>query len=134
MTTKIKTAPIYRDLDLSFKPHPETGNLSVLTNENAIKQAVKNLVLTNKGERLFQPKIYSGVTGSLFDGFDPILLQKLRSAIRDVINNYEPRAELVRLDITDNLDEKNGIDITITLKPINLQSQIIIEVFLERIR
>lgn len=134
MTTKIKTVPIYKDLDLSFKAHPDTGNLSVMINENAIKQAVKNLVLTNRGERLFQPDIFSGVSGSLFDGLDPILLQTLRSNIRDVINNYEPRTELIEITITDNLDDKNGIDVTIVLKPVNLQSQIVINLFLERIR
>lgn len=124
---------IFKDLDIKFQAHPETGQLSVLKNHAAITRSIKNLVFTNKYESLFKPNVYSNVYASLFDNFDPITAQVLRNDVRDVINNYEPRAELISISLQEELD-LNGITITVTYRPLNMAEPVTIDVFLERIR
>lgn len=134
MTSIVTKKPLFIDLDLMFKAHPETGALSTLKNEEAIKQEIKNLIFTNKYEKLFQPNIYGDLHASLFESFDPISVQAIKAAIRDVINNYVDRAELVEITLTDRLEDSNGIEVTVIVKPVNFQKAITIELFLVRIR
>ena len=133
MATRPIKEILYKDLDITFAKHPITNQPAVLKNENAISRAVKNLVLTNKYERRFQPTVYSDVVASLFENFDPVTVQVIKNDIRNVIRNYEPRADLIRIDLHDNL-ELNGIDVTIVYRPLNAKELVNIAVFLERTR
>lgn len=126
---------IFSDLDLKFKIHPITADVPILKNVDAIRRAVKNLVLTNRFDRPYRPSIYGGVLESLFENFDPILVMQLRDAIKTVLQ-YEPRATNVEVDaeqIADNLD-RNGININIKFRPVNSTSVVSVDVFLEKIR
>lgn len=133
MVTKITNKDIYRDLSLKFVPHPETGAVNVVKNENAVKQQVKNLIFTNHYETLFRPKVFGGLNDALFEGFDPVTIQTVKTAISDVISNYSERAELLSITLTDDLDA-NSFEVTVTIKPLSFQHPVEISLFLERTR
>ena len=125
---------IYKDLDPLFRLHPITKDVSTLSNVNSIKRSVRNLVMTNKNEKFYKPKIYSGVLESLFENFDPILVMKLKDRVKEVLQ-FEPRVVVndVLISNYDDLD-RNGINITIIFTPINRVKQETVDVFLIRVR
>lgn len=124
---------IYKDLDLTFAKHPVTNQPAVLKNANAISRSIKNLVLTNRFERLFQPNTYSDVVATLFENFDPITVQILKNAIIDVIKNNEKRAQLMDVIINEDFDN-NGLEVTVMYMPLNAREIVEVRIFLERTR
>lgn len=130
---KPKKQIIFSDINIAFTAHPMTGQLNLLYNEDAVKRAVKNLVLTNQYEKLFQPTTYGGVTGSLFELLDDGDLIILKNQINDTIQNYEPRAKVLEV-VVDRDRDPNGLDVTIYLEIINQPQPVAVNVFLERIR
>jgi len=124
---------LYSDFDLAFKPHPNTGDISTLYDINSIKQSVKNLILTNRGERPFNPFIGSDVRGLLFEPADGFTAVSIQSAITDTIDTYEPRVELLNVDVTADVDN-NRYAVEIEFRIVtNLQTESI-QFYLERIR
>ena len=106
----INRAPDYADLDLDFLMHPTTKDVSKKTGEDAIKRSVRNLVLTNFCERPFRSFIGSNVRGLLFENATPMTAVFLQDAIREVINNFEPRVLLS--EVTVNFDyDNNGFNV-----------------------
>jgi len=129
---------IYKDLNLFFTKHPLTADVSKVTDVQAIKRSVRNLVLTNKGERLFHPEIGGGVKGSLFENFTPIAEIELESAITHVIRRYEPRVMVEKVIVNNataqDLDT-NRLRIMVQFSLVNVPNVIEeVEVFLNRIR
>ena len=94
--TRISQA--FKDISLSFDPHPVTKDLTVIKNENAIKRSIRNLVQTIPAERFFQPIIGSGVRESLFDFVDFGTASVIQKEIETVIENFEPRVENVNVE------------------------------------
>lgn len=133
MATINRTARFFRDIDLSFRVNPFTKDLYTKTNEEAVKGAVKNLVLTQFYERPFQPELGSPVYGLLFENFTPILKNTLESVIRELIENYEPRAQLTNVTVTDKPDE-NSLDIRIDFRVVNVSRPVTLIVNLQRTR
>ena len=88
----------FKDISLSFEPHPVTKDLTILKNENAIKRSIRNLVTTIPTERFFQPIIGSGVRESLFDFVDFGTASVIQKEIETVIENFEPRVENVDVE------------------------------------
>ena len=88
----------FKDISLSFEPHPVTKDLTILKNENAIKRSIRNLVTTIPTERFFQPIIGSGVRESLFDFVDFGTASVIQKEIETVIENFEPRVENVNVE------------------------------------
>ena len=90
----------FKDIDLSFMPHPVSGDIRVLKNEDAIKRAVRNLVQTIDGERPFQSKLGTDVTRSLFDFVDYGTASVITQQIFDVLRGFEGRIAntVVRVD------------------------------------
>ena len=82
----------FSDLDLNFLQHPATKDGRKKVGENSIKQSIRNLIMTNPRERLFQPEIGCGVYNMLFEPLMPITALEIQESIKDVINSYEPRA------------------------------------------
>ena len=80
----------YTDIDLNFSRNPVTNDVSVLTDTAAVKAAVKNLVLTDAGERPFNPTLGSSVHGLLFEPATPIIASAIESRIKTVLRNFEP--------------------------------------------
>jgi len=127
------TEVLFSDLNISFKAHPVTGNLYLVKDKDAIKQAIKNLVLTNKFEVLFNPDCFSNVTYSLFENIDSADLVILKNGIENVLENYEPRCHIIDIKYKDDL-ENNGFYLEIKYLPLNAVNLETIEVFLERLR
>ena len=103
---------VYRDLGLSFIPHPVTKNVSVLKNEDAVKRAIRNLILTNRGEQFFN-ELYGGdINALLFEHYTPITDIDIKENIRDTVRTYEPRATVLGVEILPYPDN-NAIRINI---------------------
>ena len=109
----------FKDLSMSFKYNPLSGDLIALKNENAIARAVRNIVLTTPGEKLFDPDFGSSVSEILFENVDDITAVSIQDEIRNCLNNYEPRVDLVNVDVNPNFDE-NQFDVKITYKIVGI--------------
>lgn len=103
-STIIARDSTYSDLDLLFSPNPTTGDVNPVRDIEAIKRSVKNLVLTNFNERPFQPEIGSGLRNLLFEPADPITIHDIEQAIIRTITNFEPRVQVLDVQIIDNVD------------------------------
>jgi len=129
---------IYKDLNLFFTKNPLSSDVSKVTDVQAIKRSVRNLVLTNRGERLFHPEIGGNVHGSLFENFTPITEIELQSTITNTLEIYEPRVileEVVVNSPTGRDLDNNRLRITVSFTLANVPNKIEeVEVFLDRIR
>lgn len=123
----------YKDIDTLFGAHPVTRKPNTLTNNQAVARAIKNLILTNKGERPYQPFLGSDVTYQLFELNDGVVDVELQESIEMCIQNYEPRAELVTVLINQQIDN-NQISVDITFRVINQVEPVTINIILERVR
>ena len=88
----------FKDISLSFSPHPVTRDLPVLVNERAISRSVRNLVETITTERFFNSLIGTEIRDSLFENFTPLTVTVLEDQIRATIANYEPRVDNVSIE------------------------------------
>ena len=102
----------FKDISLSFKRHPVTNDVLALTNEDAIKRSVRNLVETVNEERFFNPLIGSHVRESLFILADNSLRATLKTQIRTTIENFEPRVNLTDV-IVNHPNDSNDLEITV---------------------
>ena len=107
-----KVSRTYKDISLSFDPHPITKDLPILKNANAIRRSVRNLVQTIPGERFFNPLLGSSVYESLFDLADFGTSSLIESEIITTLENFEPRVENVRVRVDPRYDQ-NNFDVTI---------------------
>ena len=123
----------FSDLDLNFTPHPVTGDVGFKKDENAVKQAVKNLVLTQNFERPFHSEIGSSLRSLLFEPATPMTKEILRKTISDTITNFEPRVELIDVEIRYKLDD-TSVDVRVIFKIVNTFIPIYVNLTLERTR
>jgi uncharacterized protein len=123
----------YRDIDLSFAAHPVTGDIAKKIGENAIIQSIRNLLLTGKYERLFQPRIHSRLKAHLFEPADTITSSAIGNEIRSVIGNFEPRVNLIEVNVVPEYDQ-SGYNVTLSFFIQNSTDPITVSLFLERIR
>ena len=107
-----KVSRTFKDISLSFDPHPITKDLPVIKNANAIRRSVRNLVQTIPGERFFNPLLGSSVYESLFDLADFGTSSLIESEIITTLENFEPRVENVRVRVDPRYDQ-NNFDVTI---------------------
>ena len=105
----------FKDLSMSFKFNPLSGDLIDLKNENAIARAVRNIVLTSPGEKLFNPEFGSSISEILFENVDDITAISIQDEISSSLKNYEPRVELINVDVDPNFDQ-NQFDVRITYR------------------
>lgn len=129
----VSKTKIYSDLFTNFDQHPITDDVAVKTNEEAIKQSIRNLIQTNKGERLYQPNIGGDIKRLLFENNTPQTLILMREVIGEAIKAYEPRANVIDLVIAPN-EEQNAIAVSITFNVINRQEPVSLNVILDRVR
>ena len=102
----------FKDISLSFDPHPVTKDLPVLKNENAIRRSVRNLVQTIPGERFFNSILGSSVYESLFDLYDFGVSTLIEQEILATLENFEPRVANVNVQVEPRPD-RNNVNITI---------------------
>jgi phage baseplate assembly protein W len=124
---------VFQDLDLNFTPHPVTGDIVRKFDENAIKQSIRNLVLTRNYERPFHSELGSPIRSLMFDLVTPLTAITVKRAIIDVINNYEPRAELMEVNPVISPDN-NSLYVSIVFKIRNTEKPVTLDLLLERTR
>ena len=109
----------FKDISLSFSPHPVTKDLPVLTNERAIARSVRNLVETIPTERFFNPLLGTDVRESLFDNYSRTTIYVIEDQIRETITNFEPRVTNVNIEVIGRPDD-NEMEIKILFDIIGL--------------
>lgn len=120
---------LYKDLPLSFNRHPITKKVNALVNADAVKQAVKNIVLTNFYERPYNPRFGGNVTAQLFENADPFLEYNLATNIRQSLENFEPRANIISIVVnseadTNTLSAKIKFGIRALIDPVEVTVQL----------
>ena len=128
-----KNTRIFTDIDLRFIAHPVTGDVSTLSNDEAIKASVRNLVLTNFYERKFHPEIGSQITALLFEPSSFMLEVLIKTAITETIINFEPTVKLTDVIVSSSPDN-NSIYVTIEFVIVNTTKPIVLTLSLERSR
>lgn len=94
----------FKDISTSFQVNPLTYDLIAIKNETAIARSIRNLVLTYQGERFFNPILGSKVSRLLFESVDEITASAIQEEIRTTINNFEPRVNLLSVDVSPDFD------------------------------
>ena len=114
----------FKDVSASFKVNPLTNDLIAIKNQTAIARSLRNLVLTTPGERFFNENLGSLVNNLLFENVDDVTAMSVRQEIINVIENYEPRVELVRVSVNPDIDAYNmDVKITYNIIGVDLPAQ-----------
>jgi phage baseplate assembly protein W len=122
----------YSDLDVSLS-RDVTNDIAPLKDIDAVKAAVKNLVLTSFGERPFQPNLGSAIKGLLFEPADRISIAVLRKSIVDVLRKNEPRIDSITIEVKDE-SENNRYMVDLGFRVISLNQEVDISFYLQRVR
>ena len=123
----------YSDLNLNFTKNPATNDVARLTDIEAVKRSVRNLIMTNQFERPFHPELGSSVRALLFEPITPLNAVLLEDRVREVIINFEPRASVGSVQIFDDIDN-NRYKVIINFKVISTSEDVTITEFLQRLR
>tara|TARA_Y100001937_G_C7067382_1_gene306688 strand:+ start:241 stop:660 length:420 start_codon:yes stop_codon:yes gene_type:complete len=102
----------FKDIKVDFARNPFTQDVSAVSNDQAIKQSLKNLVLTQPGEKLFQPQIGSGIRQLLFEPMDGFTADAIRDDILNTVGQHEPRITIENLAVVEQ-PGANGFNVTI---------------------
>ena len=129
-----RSSRIYKDLNLDFQKNTATKDIQKITDVEAVKRAVRNLISLNHYEKPFHPEIGSNIRATLFENMSPITASVLTRQIEDVIRDFEPRVQLSRVDAFPNLDG-NRYEVRIEFFILNAPTELIVlDTILERVR
>ena len=123
----------YRDLDLDFGLNSVTKDVNKLTDAEAIKRSVRNLINTNNYERPFRPEIGSGIRGLLFEPMTELTSHFMQVKIAEILNEFEPRISVSNI-IINNQEDRNAYSVSIHFLIKGTQEPVIVDTFLERLR
>jgi Phage baseplate assembly protein W len=124
----------YVDLDFFLEKKIPNNDVNTITDVQAVKRSVRNLVLLNPYEKPFHPEISSGIRGMLFELMTPFVAAQLTKKVEDVINNFEPRARLVSVRSTPDYD-RNAYEVSVEFYVVNTPTELVdLTVMLERLR
>lgn len=132
-TPVTKRTTLYTDFKKDLKRSPISQDVTLLKDEDAVKESIRNLILTDPGERLMQPFIGGGVRALLFENVTPGILKLIEERVKNTINVYEPRAELIDVLVSSVIDD-NTVRVRVTFYIKNSNQPIDLDVILERIR
>jgi phage baseplate assembly protein W len=133
ITQTQKSQEFFSDFLDNFDEHPISKGLAKVTNENAVKQSIKNLIFTNLGERLYQPTIGSNVYRTLFEPSDVITAENLANYIKSTLRNNEPRAQVIRINVY-SVGDGGQFKVDIIFSLINSFEPITLNFILRRVR
>ena len=119
-----RSSRVYKDLNLNFSINPVTSDVTTVTDVNAVKRSVRNLLLTNHYDRPFHPEIGSNVQALLFENFGPITANQLTRTIEEMIANFEPRARVESVECFP-LQDRNTYDVRIYFYVENMPAELI---------
>ena len=128
-----RSSRIYKDLNLGFQQNTATKDIQKLTDVEAVKRSVRNLINTNHYEKPFHPEIGSNLRAMLFENITPQMNHIISKNIELLIRNYEPRCRLVQVN-TQPMFDRNGYACQISFYVVNYPDPVIVESFLERLR
>lgn len=123
----------YSDFLNDLTPHPVVKDVVRYVNEASVNRSIRNLILTNKGERLYQPDIGSNIRTLLFEHISSQNADLISKFVQETITNYEPRAKVLKVDVT-GYEEQNAYAVTITYLIINKQDPVELTITLNRVR
>ena len=123
----------FSDLDLGFFSHPVSRDVSKKYNENAIKQSLRNLILTKNYERPFRSDVGSQIKSLLFEPITPMMSAVIKRTIENTISTYEPRVNLLDVSVLLSPDN-NSVYVTIVFNIVNTSTPISVDLILERTR
>ena len=129
----LRSARIYKDLDLDFQINSATKDIQKLTDVESVKRSVRNLIKLNHYEKPFRPEIGSNLRAMLFENITPQINHAISKQIDLLIKNYEPRCRLVQLNVQPDVD-RNGYRASISFFVVNHPERVEVETFLERLR
>ena len=128
----------YKDLDLFFGRKSSNNDVGTVTDIQAVKRSIRNLVLLNAFEKPFHPEISSGIRGMLFELMSPVTAATLTKQIENVIANYEPRALVRTIRSIPNVDNnayRNAYEVSVEFYVVNTPTELVdLTVMLERLR
>ena len=128
------TFQTFKDLSVTFKKHPVTSDLVTVKDKAAIVQSISNLLLTNKGERPFQPNLGSNIKRVLFEPMDYASAGLIKTEIRDTLKIYEPRVSVQRIYCEPDFDN-NAYQVEVQFKIVGREdAPVVVDFFLERTR
>lgn len=130
-TRKVET--VYADLHKDLTTNPFSNDLALKTDEEAIKESLKNIILMDRGEKLFQPSFGGNIKAMLFELNSPATIKLIQEQIKSTINNYETRVQLISVEVYSLIDD-NKIAIKIIYALRNKEEPIQVEFILERVR
>jgi len=128
-----RSSKIFKDLNLDFQQNTATKDIQKITDVEAVKRSVRNLLSTNHYEKPFHPEIGSNLRAMLFELMTPQMNHVITKQIENLINNYEPRCRLVQVH-TQPMIERNGYSVQISFYVQNYPNPVVVESFLERLR
>ena len=128
-----RSSRIFKDLNLDFQQNTATKDIQKIEDVEAVKRSVKNLVSLNFYEKPFHPEIGSNLRAMLFELMSPQMNHLISKQIENLINNYEPRCNLVEV-FAQPMFDRNGYSVQISFMVNNHQEPVIVESFLERLR
>ena len=118
---KPRKSKAFKDISLSFDPHPVTKDLPVLTNERAIVRSVRNLVETIPTERFFDSNMGTNIRGMLFENFSGSDVMIIEDMVRNTVRNYEPRVGDIGVEVNASPDD-NTISVRVLFSIIGLEA------------
>ena len=133
MATPLTQRVVYSDFFTDLDRHPIRSTVLRKTNVDAVKQSLRNLMLTDKGERLFQPNLGGNSRAMLFENITAQTILTMQEHIRDVIEAHEPRADVIDVVIAQTSQE-HEVQISIVFRVVNVQEPVTLELLLDRVR
>ncbi len=133
ITPRTRFEAVYSDFHKDLAPIPGRGDIARRLNENAVRESIKNLILTDRGERLFQPNLGSDIRASLFENVTPTTIILLKDKVREVLNAYEPRCNLLDVEVLGDIDT-NAITVNVVFNVINSEAPQSISIGIDRVR
>ena len=127
------TTRTFSDINLNFTSHPSTADIVKVEDEDAVKNAIRNLIQTKNFDRPFHPEIGCAIHQLLFDNFTPLTLQLARKAVEDILRAYEPRADILDIIVAETQDQ-NELNISVIFKLLNSDKPIKVSTLITRNR
>lgn len=129
----MKTNNLYSDITTNFNIHPIKGDLMLLTDADAVKRSIRNLVFTDPFERFFNPLLGGGINASLFENISRDTEDIIKIRITETIENYEPRANLISVKVK-AFPDQNAYNVTIVFSINSSVQPIQLDFILRRVR
>ena len=133
LTPRTTAQEFFSDFTKNLDQIPGRTEIARVINENSVKESIKNLISTDRGERLFQPNIGCDIRGSLFENMTPDVIIILEENLKRTIRTYEPRCNVRDIEVVGNIDN-NDLSVIIVFSVINTTNTSSLTIDLSRIR